>query len=135
MQVWDVLQRRRTGDDWEVVGGVKAPDLEVAMLLARESLFRRGEGDTYAIRRRGTEDVIECPDPEGIGGIIDREFRRMDSFAGVGGKLRRIHEQMQERGLVIDRPRPPDRRSRRAKDEPPEDHPAQSKPEETADAR
>ena len=113
MTVWDVLQRSRAGDAWEVVGGVKAPDLEVAILLARESLFRRAEGDTFAVRRRGTEDVIECPDPTGIGGIIGREFRRMDAFAGVGGKHRRIHEEMDKRGLVIDRPRPPDRRQRR----------------------
>ncbi|HEX6262534.1 MAG TPA: hypothetical protein VF097_06775 [Actinomycetota bacterium] len=114
MIVWDVLQRRRAGADWEVVGGVKAPDADFAILLARESLFRRREGETYAVRRRGTEDLIEITDPIGIGGVIDREFRRMDSFAGVGGKHRRIHEEMRERGLVIDRPRPPDRRQRRS---------------------
>lgn len=113
MTVWDVLQRRRADADWQVVGAVKAPDADFAMLLARESLFRRKEGETYAIRRRGTETLIECEDTTGIGGVIDREFRRMDSFAGVGGKHRRVHEQMQERGLVIDRPRPPDRRQRR----------------------
>lgn len=117
MRVWDVLERRRAADDWEVVGAVKAPDAEVAILLARESLFRRAEGETYAIRRRGTEDLIECPDPSGIGGVIDREFRRMDSFAGVGGKHRRIHEEMEKRGLVIDRPRPPDRRARRTRED------------------
>lgn len=114
MTVWDVLQRRRAGADWEVVGAVKAPDADFAMLLARESLFRRGEGETYAIRRRGAETLIECEDPTGIGGVIDREFRRMDSFAGVGGKHRRIHEEMRERGVVIDGPRPPDRRQRRS---------------------
>lgn len=113
MIVWDVLQRRRAGADWEVVGAVKAPDADFAVLLARESLFRRREGETYAVRRRGTDALIEVDDPSGIGGVIEREFRRMDSFAGVGGKHRRIHEQMQERGLVIDRPRPPDRRQRR----------------------
>ena len=114
MTVWDVLQRRRAGADWEVVGAVKAPDPDFAMMLARESLFRRSEGETYAIRRRGTETLIECEDTTGLGGVIDREFRRMDSFAGVGGKHRRIHEEMRERGLVIDRPRPPDRRQRRS---------------------
>jgi len=114
MTVWDVLQRRREGADWEVVGAVKAPDPDFAMMLARESLFRRSEGETYAIRRRGTETLIECEDTTGLGGVIDREFRRMDSFAGVGGKHRRIHEEIRERGLVIDRPRPPDRRQRRS---------------------
>lgn len=113
MKIWDVLQRRRAASDWEVVGGVKAPDLEVALLLARETLFRRREGETFAVRLRGTEEVHETPDREGIGGVIDREFRRMDSFAGVGGKHREIREAMAKRGLVIDRPRPPDRRARR----------------------
>ncbi len=110
MRVWDVLQRDRTGEAWETVGAVKAPDVEVAMLLARETYFRRREGETYAVRLRGTDEIHECPDPTGIGGVVAREFRRMDSFAGVGGKLRRVHELMERRGLVIDRPRPPDRR-------------------------
>ena len=114
MTVWDVFQRRRAGADWEVVGAVKAPDADFAMMLTRESLFRRKEGEAYAIRRRGTETLIECEDTTGLGGVIDREFRRMDSFAGVGGKHRRVHEEMRERGLVIDRPRPPDRRQRRS---------------------
>lgn len=115
MRVWDVLARRRGGDDWEVVGGVKAPDVDVALLLARESLFRRADGETYAVRLRGEHEVHELPDPTGVGGVIDREFRRMDSFAGVGGKLKRVQEEMARRGLVIDRPRPPDRRQRRAR--------------------
>jgi 1,2-phenylacetyl-CoA epoxidase PaaB subunit len=113
MKVWDVLQRRRSGDDWAVAGAVKAPDVELALLLARESLFRRGEGETFAVRLRGSDDIHETPDREGIGGVIDREFRRMDAFAGVGGKHREIREAMAKRGLVIDRPRPPDRRARR----------------------
>jgi len=113
MRVWDVLERRKAGDDWEVVGGVKAPDAEVALLLARETLFRHGERDTFAVRRRGEDEVHEVADPTGIGGVIAREFRRTDAFAGVGAKHRRVHEEMARRGLVIDRPRPPDLRQRR----------------------
>jgi len=112
LRVWEVLQRRK--DDWEVVGGVKAPDLEIAMHFARETHFRRGEGDTYAVRLTGSDELHEVPESSGIGGVIDREFRRMDSFAGVGGKHREIHEQMRKQGRVIDRPRPPDLRQRRA---------------------
>ena len=116
MRVWDVLQRRKPDSDWEVVGGVKAPDPEVALLLARESLFRHGERDTFAVRRRGEEQIHEVLDPVGIGGVIAREFRRTDAFAGVGAKHRRIHEEMAKRGLVIDRPRPPDLRQRRERE-------------------
>lgn len=112
MRVWEVLQRRK--DEWEVVGGVKAPDLDVAMHLARETHFRRREGDTYAVRLRGTQELHEVPDPTGIGGVIARDFRRMDAFAGVGGKHREIHERMAKEGRVIDRPRPPDLRQRRS---------------------
>ncbi len=106
MHVWDVLARRREGDDWQVSGSVNAPDLEMAMLLVRETHFRHGEGKTYAVRRRGEEAIHECPDPTGIGGVIDRAYRRQDGYVGVGAKLRKVHELMAERGMVIDRPRP-----------------------------
>lgn len=114
MPVWDVLQRRKPDDPWEVAGGIKAPDLEVAMLLARETHFRHKEAPEYAVRLRGTDDVHPCPDPSGIGGIIDRAYRRSEGYAGVGAKLRRVHREMRERGLVIDRPRPSARGRRRA---------------------
>jgi 1,2-phenylacetyl-CoA epoxidase PaaB subunit len=114
VHVWDVLARRREGDDWQVSGSVNAPDLEMAMLLVRETHFRHGEGKTYAVRRRGDEAIHECPDPTGIGGVIDRAYRRQDGYVGVGAKLRKVHELMAERGMVIDRPRPAPRRSREA---------------------
>lgn len=114
MHVWDVLARRREGEDWQVSGSVNAPDLDMAMLLVRETHFRHGEGKTYAIRRRGEEEVHECPDPTGIGGVIDRAYRRQDGYVGVGAKLRKVHELMAQRGLVIDRPRPAARRPREA---------------------
>ncbi len=114
MHVWDVLARRREGEDWQVSGSVNAPDLDMAMLLVRETHFRHGEGKTYAVRRRGEEEVHECPDPTGIGGVIDRAYRRQDGYVGVGAKLRKVHELMARRGLVIDRPRPAARRPREA---------------------
>jgi 1,2-phenylacetyl-CoA epoxidase PaaB subunit len=113
VHVWDVLSRRRDGDEWQVAGSVNAPDRDMAMLLVRETHFRHGEGATYAVRRRGDEEIHECPDPTGIGGVIDRAYRRQDGYVGVGAKLRRVHEEMASRGLVIDRPRPPSRRVRR----------------------
>jgi 1,2-phenylacetyl-CoA epoxidase PaaB subunit len=114
VHVWDVLARRREGEDWQVTGSVNAPDLDMAMLLVRETHFRHGEGKTYAVRRRGEQEVHECPDPTGIGGVIDRAYRRQDGYVGVGAKLRKVHELMAQRGLVIDRPRPAVRRSREA---------------------
>lgn len=116
MRTWDVLQRRKAAEDWEVVGGVKAPDLEMATLLARETHFRHGEATGYAMRLRGTQEIHPCEDPTGIGGVIDRSYRKSEGYTGVGAKLRRVHKLMEERGLVIDRPRPPGHRERAGED-------------------
>jgi 1,2-phenylacetyl-CoA epoxidase PaaB subunit len=116
MEVWDVLSRRRQGNEWQTAGSVNAPDLELAMLLARETHFRHGEGTTYALRRRLDGTVHECPDPSGIGGVIGKDYRRQAGYVGVGAKLKRVQAEMAQRGAVIDRPRPPGRRTREAAD-------------------
>src|SRR5438093_6919026 len=112
MPVWDVLGKRSEGDELVVVGGVKAPDVEMALLLARESHFRHKEGVAYAVRRRGDDDVVPGPySGDVLGGVTDRSYRRQEAYAGVGGKLKRIQAEMAKRGLRIDQPRPPVRRS------------------------
>jgi 1,2-phenylacetyl-CoA epoxidase PaaB subunit len=112
VDVWDVLGKRTDDDEFAVVGGVKAPDAEMALLLARESHFRHKEGVAYAVRRRGDERLyVGSYDAGEIGGVTDRSYRRQEAYAGVGGRLRRVAEQMARRGLRIDRPRPPDRRA------------------------
>jgi 1,2-phenylacetyl-CoA epoxidase PaaB subunit len=107
VDVWDVLQQRTEGDEFVLVGGINAPSLDVAMLLARETHFRHGEGVNFALRRRGDDEVHVCADPTGIGGVLDHSYRRQDGYVGVGAKLKRVRGLMAERGLVIDRPRPP----------------------------
>ena len=113
MLIWDVLARRREDGPWEVSGSINAPDLDLALLLARETHFRHGEGTTYAVRRRGDDVIHEATDTSGIGGVLGKEYRRQDGYVGVGAKLKRVHEEMASRGLVIDRPRPPRHRARR----------------------
>jgi hypothetical protein len=88
----------------------------MAMLLARETHFRHGEGTTYALRLRGEDAVHECADPAGIGGVIGKEYRRQAGYVGVGAKLRQVHELMAERGLVIDLARPRGHRPRDARE-------------------
>jgi phenylacetic acid catabolism protein PaaB len=109
VDVWEVLQQRTEGDGFVPVGSINAPSLDVAMLLARETHFRHGEGVNYALHRRGDDpaEVHVCPDPTAIGGLIDRSYRRQDGYVGVGAKLKRVRGLMADRGLVIDRPRPP----------------------------
>jgi 1,2-phenylacetyl-CoA epoxidase PaaB subunit len=114
MHIWDVLSRRKDDEPWQVAGSINAPDLDLAMLLARETHFRHGEGTTYALRRRGDDAVHECPDPSGIGGVIGKDYRRQAGYVGVGAKLKRVHALMAQRGLVIDRPRPRGHRPREA---------------------
>jgi 1,2-phenylacetyl-CoA epoxidase PaaB subunit len=111
VQVWDVLGKRTDDDEFVVVGGVTAPDPEMALLLARESHFRHKEGVAYAVRRRGDDRLfVGSYGAEQIGGVTDRSYRRQEAYAGVGGRLRRVAQEMAKRGLRIDRPRPPDRR-------------------------
>lgn len=113
MFVWDVLGKRSADDDLVVVGGVKAPDVEMALILARETHFRHKEGVAYAVRRRGETEIHQAGyDAEVIGGLTDHSYRRQEAYAGVGAKLKRISKAMAERGLVIDRPRPPVGRAR-----------------------
>jgi 1,2-phenylacetyl-CoA epoxidase PaaB subunit len=116
MDVWDVFGKRNAGDEWSLVGGLKAPDdPHMALLLARESFFRHKEGVAFAVRKRGavSQDLIVDPEPaEMIGGLTDRSYRRQEAYAGVGARLRRVSEQLADRGVSIDRPRPPDQRIR-----------------------
>lgn len=110
-EVWDVLGRRAPGEAWTVVGTIDAPDARVALLLARETHFRHKEGVAYAVRRRGSDEMLVGPDgPDVIGGLTDRSYRRQEAYAGVGARHRRLAERMAARGLAIDRPRPPGHR-------------------------
>lgn len=120
--VWDVLGKRSADDEFVVVGGVKAPDAEMALVLARETHFRHKEGVEYGVRRRGTDEVVVAPyRPEELGGVTDHSYRRQEAYAGVGGRLKRISEELRSKGLHVDRPRPPAGRARRAEHAAPSD--------------
>jgi 1,2-phenylacetyl-CoA epoxidase PaaB subunit len=121
MEVWDVFGKRTADDDFVVVGGVKAPDAEMALVLARETHFRHKEGVAYAVRRRGDTELHVGPDPaDTLGGVTDHSYRRQEAYAGVGGKLKRVSREMAERGVVIDKTRPPVGRVRAAEHTDPE---------------
>src|SRR5918911_3382272 len=112
MPVWDVLGKRTEGDEFTVVGGVKAPDAAVALLLARETHFRHKEGVAYAVRRRGDDEIIDGSyEASTLGGVTARSYRRQEAYAGVGGKWKRVSAEMSKLGLRIDLPRPPVKRS------------------------
>ena len=112
MDVWDVFGKRSPSDDFSLVGAVKAPDAEMALLLARESYFRHKEGVSYGVRRRGDGAMhVGLEKGDVLGGVTDRSYRRQEGYVGVGAKLKRVRVEITRRGLVIDRPRPPIRRA------------------------
>jgi 1,2-phenylacetyl-CoA epoxidase PaaB subunit len=111
MAVWDVLGKRTEDDEWTWVGGIKAPDVGMALVLARETHFRHKEGVAYGVRRRGEERVHVGPYPAAdLGGVTDHSYRRQEAYAGVGARQKRISRKLAEQGVRIDRPRPPARR-------------------------
>src|SRR5438552_15055421 len=90
MFVWDVLGRRTEGGELAVVGGVKAPDPDMALLLARETHFRHKGGVEYAVRRRGEKEIHPgAYRGAGRGGSTDRPSRRRRASAGAGARLNR----------------------------------------------
>ena len=113
MPVWEVLGRRTEGDPFAVVGGVKAPDAEMALLLARETHFRHKEGVSYGVRLRGEAAVHEGAWPaRELGGVTDRSYRRQEGYVGVGAQMKRVHRELAERGLVVRGPTPPSARAK-----------------------
>jgi ring-1,2-phenylacetyl-CoA epoxidase subunit PaaB len=107
MPIWEIFGKRTDQDPFVLVGTIKAPDLDMALLLARETHFRHKEGVAYAVKRRH-DDTFHAGPYQGqvLGGLSDRSYRRQEGYAGVGAKLKRIARDVARRGLVIDHPRP-----------------------------
>jgi ring-1,2-phenylacetyl-CoA epoxidase subunit PaaB len=104
MDVWEVFSRRTEDDPLTHVGSVSAPDLEMALVLARETFFRHGEGVDCWVGRRG--DLHRVSHPETLGGVSDKSYRRPDGYVGVGAKLKRVTKDLADRGLTVDGARP-----------------------------
>jgi 1,2-phenylacetyl-CoA epoxidase PaaB subunit len=105
--VWDVFGKRTADDEWTLVGGITAPDLDMALVMARETHFRHKEGVAYAVRRRGEAELcVGEYDPSVLGGVTDHSYRRQEAYAGVGGRMRKAAERLAAEGRAIDRPRP-----------------------------
>ena len=51
-----------------------------------------------------TPDKLQwVPNPETMGGVTDRSYRRQDGYVGVGAKLKRVTEEMKKLGKSITR--------------------------------
>lgn len=102
MEVYEVFQRRTREDVLTHAGAITAPDLEMAMHLARQTHFRHGEGvECWVVRRadmhQTTADMADHS---------DRSYRRQDGYVGVGAKHKRVAEAARAAGRAIDAPHP-----------------------------
>ena len=104
MEIFEVFSRRTHDDPLTHVGSLRAPDLELALLLARETHFRHGEGAECWIAQRG--DLHAVSHPETMGGVGDRSYRRQDGYVGVGAKHKRVTADTAARGARIEGARP-----------------------------
>ena len=103
MPVWDVFGKRKPEDEFEWAGSIKAPDTEMALILAKETHFRHKEGVAYAVRQRGSEELhVGTYESSMLGGVTDRSYRRQEAYVGVGAKLKRVAGELAGRGLRID---------------------------------
>lgn len=104
MEIFEVFARRTPDDPLVPAGSIKAPDLAMALLLARETHFRHGEGAECWVKQG--PDLHAVSHPETMGGVGDRSYRRQDGYVGTGAKHKRVSEDLRARGLVIEHPRP-----------------------------
>ena len=101
MEIYEVFARRTHDDPLVHAGSIKAQDLEMALILARETHFRHGEGaECWVVKR---EDLHSVPNPETMGGVGDRTYRKQEGYVGVGAKLKRVTEEMKKLGKSITR--------------------------------
>lgn len=102
MTPWTVHGKRTAADAWHPVGEVHAPDVELALLLARESFFRHGEGVALAVERDGAWAEGDVAEP-----ATDKSYKRQSGYAGLGRRRRAAVETTARAGRTIRRSRPP----------------------------
>ena len=105
---WEVFGRRTWDDPWTAVGAVHAPDREMALLLARDSFFRHGEGVDLAVVR--LDDLHVLGDASLLEPSTDKSYRLQSGYTGLGDKRRRAHARAEEAGALVTKRRPPDKR-------------------------
>ena len=110
MATFEVFGRRKWEDPLEHVGTIVAPDPEAALLLARETHFRHGEGVDYAVVRR--DHLHRLEDHTLLQHTVDMSYRRQDGYSGFREKRQRARDVAvaRGRGAMQQRPVPGKRR-------------------------
>lgn len=96
MATYEVFGRRKWEDSLEHVGTVHAPDHDSALLLARETHFRHGEGVEYAVVK--SDHLHRVNDPSILEHTVDMSYRTQAGYSGFREKRQRAREAAQERG-------------------------------------
>jgi 1,2-phenylacetyl-CoA epoxidase PaaB subunit len=97
MATFEVFGRRKWEDALEHVGTIVAPDPAAALLLARETHFRHGEGVDYAVVPR--EHLYRLADPTLLEHSVDMSYRRQEGYTGFREKRERARQAARGRGL------------------------------------
>jgi len=106
---YEIYGLRKEGAEWEAVGFVHAPDVDMAQIYARDAFFRHGEGVDLAVRD-AVGKLHPLGDPDLGTFVTDKTYRLQRGYTGLGAKRRLAADRAQKAGAVVDRPRPEDRR-------------------------
>jgi ring-1,2-phenylacetyl-CoA epoxidase subunit PaaB len=94
MEVWEVFQQKGPHDSFVHVGGVLAPDREMAIAYAKECFFRRKEGRGLWVVRRS---AIHAPDdPRILEQVTDKSYRFPESYRNVVEKRERAKSRVRK---------------------------------------
>lgn len=104
MPVYEIFGRRKPDDALAHVGAIHAPDPQAALLLARETHFRHGEGVDLGVVQR--EHLHMIGDPSLIEHTVDQSYRRQEGYTGFRDKRERARKAAVERGLGALQERP-----------------------------
>ncbi len=106
MATFEVFGRRKFDDPLTHVGTLHAADAEAALLLARETHFRHGEGVDFAVV--ASEDVHRLEDPTLLEHEVDVSYRNQAGYSGFRDKREKARAAADARGLghVRERPAP-----------------------------
>ncbi|MDX1621768.1 MAG: hypothetical protein R3320_12300 [Nitriliruptorales bacterium] len=96
MSTYEVFGRRKWEDNLEHVGTIHAPDHDSALLLARETHFRHGEGVEYAVVR--SDHLHRLDDPSMLEHTVDMSYRLQRGYSGFREKREKARDAAENRG-------------------------------------
>ncbi len=94
MDIYEVFRRSGHKDPYEHCGAVKAPEPEMALMMAKECFLRRGEGEHLWIVKRS--DIHSFSEDPGIDVVADKSYRHPSGYRDVVEKRERAVRRAKE---------------------------------------